>query len=115
VLAHPQLQWPRVVEVARATAFSHLAWYALEAASRLLGAPVPERVLAELAPPRWQRVLASKLLSEERLLETRLVKHKAEWVAAKLLLAPRAGPMARYGLWRIGESLRARLPLTSRR
>jgi hypothetical protein len=111
ILAHPGLSWPRVVEVARATAFSHLAWYALEAALRLMGAPVPWEVLAELAPPRWQRALAARFFSEERLLETRLREHKAEWVAAKLLLAPRAGPMARYGLWRLGEVVRVRFPL----
>jgi len=108
MLARPGLRWVRVVEVARTTAFSHLAWYALETAQRLLGAPVPEEALAELAPPRWQRLLAARFFSEERLLETRLVDHKAEWVAAKLLLAPRAGPMARYGLWRLGEAVRAR-------
>jgi hypothetical protein len=115
VLARPGLSWPRVVEVARATALPHLAWYALEAARRLLGAPVPEEVLRELAPPRWQQVLASRFFSEERLLETRLVEHKAEWIAAKFLLAPRAGPMARYGLWRLGEAMRARLPRAVRR
>ena len=115
VLAHPRLSWPRVVEVARATALPHLAWYALEAASRLLGAPVPPEVLAELAPPRWQRLLATRFFSEEQLLETRLVVHKGEWAAAKLLLAPRAGPMARYALWRLGEALRARLPFAPRR
>ncbi|MDY7226989.1 nucleotidyltransferase family protein [Hyalangium rubrum] len=115
VLARPQLSGSRVVEVARDTAFPHLAWYALEAAHRLLGAPVPPEVLAELAPPRWQRLLASRFFSEERLLETRLVKHRAEWAAAKVLLAPRAGPMARYGLWRLREAARARLSGAGRR
>jgi hypothetical protein len=115
VLANPRLRWPRVVEVARATALPHLAWYALEAASRLLGAAVPQEVLSELAPPRWQRQLASRFFSEPRLLGTSLVEHRAGWAAAKLLLAPRAGPMARYGLWRLGEALRARLPKALRR
>ncbi len=109
LLAKPELQWARVLDVARATAFSHLAWYALEAAQRLVGARVPEEVLTGLAPRRWQRLLASRFFSEERLLETRLVHHKAEWAAAKLLLAPRAGPMARYGLWRLGEAVRKRV------
>ena len=109
VLARPELRWGQVVEAARATAFPHLAWYALEAAHRLLGAPVPQQVLTALSPPRWQRVLASRFFSEERLLETRLVEHRTEWAAAKLLLAPRMRPMARYGLWRLGEAVRARL------
>jgi hypothetical protein len=115
VLARPELRWERVVEVARATAFPHLAWYALEAAHRLLGAPVPSQVLTELAPPRWQRLMAARFFSEERLLETRLVEHRAEWAAAKLLLAPRVRPMARYGLWRLGEAVRARLKGKERR
>ncbi len=109
VLARPELRWDRVVEVARATVFPHLAWYALEAAHRLLGAPVPPEVLAKLAPPRWQQRMAARFFSEERLLQTRLVEHRAEWAIAKLLLAPRAGPMARYGLWRLAEAVRARL------
>ena len=46
VLARPELSWERVVEVARSTAFPHLAWYALDAARRLLAAPVP---------PNWRR------------------------------------------------------------
>ena len=115
LLAHPDLRWYRVVDVARATAFAHLAWYALESAHRLLGAPMPEDVVALLAPPRWQRLLARRFFSEERLLETRLVDHKAEWAAAKLLLAPRAVPMARYGLWRLGEAVRAQWPGAPRR
>jgi Uncharacterised nucleotidyltransferase len=113
--AHPRLRWDLVVEVARATALSHLAWYALEAAHRLLGAPVPKEVLEELAPPRWQRLLASWFFSEERMLETRLVEHKAEWAAAKLLLAPRVMPMVRYTVWRLRESLKARLLDATRR
>jgi len=96
VLARPGLDWTRVVEVARGTAFSHLAWYALEAARRLVGAPVPDEVLAALAPPRWQRLLAARFFTAERLLETELMHHKPAWVAAKLLLAPRLLPMARY-------------------
>jgi hypothetical protein len=110
VLAHPGLRWPLVVEVARATELPHLAWYALEAAHRLLGAPVPAEVLAQLSPPRLQRLLASRFFSEQRLLATALVERKAEWAAAKLLLAPRLGPMSRYGLWRLREAVRAQLP-----
>ncbi|PTL81895.1 nucleotidyltransferase family protein [Vitiosangium sp. GDMCC 1.1324] len=103
VLASPGLDWGRVVEVARGTAFSHLAWYALEAARRLLGAPVPEEVLAALAPPLWQRLMAARFFSAERLLETELMLHKPVWVAAKLLLAPRLLPMARYTVRRLRE------------
>ncbi|WNG44203.1 nucleotidyltransferase family protein [Archangium minus] len=103
VLAHPGLDWGRVVEVARGTAFPHLAWYALEAARRLMGAPVPEAVLSALAPPLWQRRMAAHFFSAERLLGTELMLHKPTWVAAKLLLAPRLLPMARYTVRRLRE------------
>lgn len=101
VLAHPALDWARVVEVARGTAFPHLAWYALEAARRWMGAPVPDAALAALAPPLWQRALSARLFSAERLLNARLAHHKPEWVAAKLLLAPRLLPMVRYAARRL--------------
>jgi len=103
VLARPGLDWGRVVEVARGTAFSHLAWYALEVARGRVGAPVPEEALAALAPPAWQRVLASRFFSAERLLGTDLMRHKPAWVAAKLLLAPRLLPMVRYSARRLRE------------
>lgn len=103
VLAHPGLDWERVVEVARGTAFPHLAWYALEAARRLMGAAVPDEVLAALAPPVWQRSLAARFFTAERLLETELMHHKPAWAAAKLLLAPRLLPMARYTVRRLRE------------
>ncbi len=103
LLARPGLSWPRVVEVARGTAFPHLAWYALEAARRLVGAPVPEEALAALAPPLWQRGVAASFFSEARLLGTELYLHKPAWVAAKLLLAPRWWPMARYTARRLRD------------
>ncbi|QRK13763.1 nucleotidyltransferase family protein [Archangium violaceum] len=103
MLAHPGLDWGRVVEVARGSAFPHLAWYALEAARRLMGAPVPEEVLAALAPPSWQRRMAARFFSAERLLGTELMRHKPAWVVAKLLLAPRLLPMVRYTVRRLRE------------
>ncbi|HEY0094694.1 MAG TPA: nucleotidyltransferase family protein [Archangium sp.] len=103
MLARPGLDWGRVVEVARGTAFPHLAWYALEAARRLMGASVPEEVLAALAPPAWQRQMAARFFTAGRLLETELMNHKPAWVAAKLLLAPRLLPMARYTLRRLRD------------
>jgi hypothetical protein len=108
-LAEPGLDWPQVVEGARATAFPHMAWYGWEAASRLLAAPVPRGVLEGLGPPRWQRRLAERLFSGERLLAADLEGRKPAWVAAKLLLAPEAGPMARYALRRLVNAARSRL------
>ena len=103
VLAHPGLDWARVVEVARGTAFPHLAWYALDAARRLVGAPVPVEALGALAPPLWQRVLASRFFTPERLLASQLFDNKPAWAAAKLLLAPQLMPMARYTARRLRD------------
>ena len=108
LLAGQGLDWPGVVEGARGTAFPHLAWYGWEAARRLLDAPVPAEVLEALAPPRWQRVLAGRFFSDARLLGAELARSKPAWVAAKLLLAPRARDMARYALRRVGNAARAR-------
>ncbi|WP_323379149.1 nucleotidyltransferase family protein [Pyxidicoccus xibeiensis] len=108
LLAGQGLDWGRVVEGARGTAFPHLVWYGWEAARRLLDAPVPAEVLAALAPPRWQRVLARRFFSDARLLGAELARNKPAWMAAKLLLAPRAGAMARYALRRVGNAARAR-------
>ncbi|CAM3293590.1 nucleotidyltransferase family protein [Corallococcus soli] len=99
--AKPHLDWDGVVACARETGLPHLAWYAWDAAHRLLGAPVPERVLQALAPPVWQRALAARLFSGPRLLDAALARNKPAWVAAKLALAPRVRPMARYALRRL--------------
>jgi hypothetical protein len=103
VLARPELDWSRVVEVARGTAFPHLAWYALETARRLMGARVPDEALEALAPPAWQRLLAARFFTAGRLLDAELLSHKPAWVAAKLLLAPRLLPMVRYTARRLRE------------
>jgi hypothetical protein len=103
VRAHPGLDWARVVEVARGTAFPHLAWYALDAARRMVGADVPVEALAALAPPVWQRVLAARFFTSERLLASQLFDNKPAWAAAKLLLAPRLMPMARYTARRLRD------------
>lgn len=108
LLALSGLDWRAMVEHARGTGFPHVAWYGWEAARRLLDAPVPAKVLEELAPPRWQRVLAGRFFSDGRLLGAELARSKPAWVAAKLLLAPRGADMARYALRRVGNAVRAR-------
>ncbi|RKG80682.1 hypothetical protein D7W79_07400 [Corallococcus exercitus] len=99
--AHPKLDWDRVVTRARRTGLPHLVWYAWDAAHRLLDAPVPPWVLKALAPPRWQRALATRLFSGPRLMGADLARSKPAWIAAKLALAPRARPMVRYALRRL--------------
>ncbi|MBJ6761343.1 nucleotidyltransferase family protein [Myxococcaceae bacterium JPH2] len=107
--ARAPLDWAEVVSLARETALPHLAWYAWEAAHRLMAAPVPADVLSALAPPWWQREVAARCFSEARLLSTGLAKSKPAWMAAKLLLAPHVGDMARYTLRRLEAAARARL------
>ncbi|QSQ20205.1 nucleotidyltransferase family protein [Pyxidicoccus parkwayensis] len=108
MLALKGVDWRAVVEGARGTAFPQGVWYGWEAARRLLDAPVPEEVLEALAPPGWQRALAQRFFSEERLLGAELARSKPAWVAAKLLLAPRPGAMARYALRRVENAVRVR-------
>ncbi|MFP2963017.1 nucleotidyltransferase family protein, partial [Myxococcus sp. 1LA] len=108
-LSDARLDWMTVVEQARGTAFPHAAWYAWDAARRLLAAPVPEEVLSALAPPRWQQVLARRFFSDARLLGASLLDSRAGWMAAKVLLAPRMDSVARYGMRRVRNALRARL------
>ncbi|WP_426757135.1 nucleotidyltransferase family protein [Myxococcus sp. Y35] len=108
------LDWRAVVEQARSTAFPHAAWYAWEAARRLLDAPVPDAVLAALAPPRWQQALARRFFSDARLLRASLLDSRPGWLAAKLMLAPRMGSVARYGARRVRNAVRAGFRESSR-
>lgn len=105
LMAHPQLDWDKALATAHSTAFPHLAWYALEAAKRLMGAQVPEEVLASLAPPRWQQAVARRVFSGSALLRTSLAENKKQWVVTKLLLAPRMIPFLRYTLFRVVQGL----------
>lgn len=107
LLAGQGLDWGRVVERAKDTGTPHLVWYGWETARLLLEAPVPEEVLASLAPPWWQQVLARQVFSETRLVETELARSKPAWMAAKLLLTPRGGAMVRYTARRLEKRLRA--------
>ncbi|WP_426733177.1 nucleotidyltransferase family protein [Myxococcus faecalis] len=106
LLAAHGLDWTRVVVEARRTGLPHLVWYGWSVARRLMGALVPEDALAQMAPPPWQRLLSERFFSEARLVETRLVRSKPAWVAAKLLLAPSPSAMARYALRRVDTLLR---------
>lgn len=108
-LSNERLDWAAVVERARDTAFPHAVWYAWDAARRLLAAPVPESVLESLAPPRWQQLLARRFFSAGRLVGATLLNSRPAWMAAKVLLAPRMDSVARYGMRRARNALRARL------
>lgn len=106
LLAARGLDWDRVVAGARGTGLPQLVFHGWEVASRLLGAAVPADALEALAPPRWQRGLARRFFTEERLVETELVRSRPRWMAAKLLLAPELGAMLRYALRRLDTAIR---------
>ncbi|MCE9672359.1 nucleotidyltransferase family protein [Myxococcus stipitatus] len=105
LLALRGLDWPRVVAAARETGQAQAAWYGWETARRLLGAPVPEAALRELAPPLWQRTVAGRLFTASRLVDTELLNSKPAWLAAKLLLAPSGRTVAAYSLRRLRSRL----------
>ncbi|HVE87766.1 MAG TPA: nucleotidyltransferase family protein [Myxococcales bacterium] len=97
--AEPALDWDRLLRTAAQTGTGALAYYALDAAARLLDAAIPARVLYALRPSRWQAAAARRLFSEQLLASAYLAGHRSAWVAAKVVLAPR--PRKLLGLaWR---------------
>ena len=99
VRAEPALDWDRLVRTAEETRTSALAFYALDAAARLLEAAIPARVLSALRPSRWKAAAAERLFSERRLASAYYAGNRRAWIAAKVLLAPR--PWTLLGLaWR---------------
>ncbi|GEN05411.1 Uncharacterised nucleotidyltransferase [Myxococcus fulvus] len=106
LLAARGLDWERVIEGARDTGLPQLVFHGWEVARRLLGAPVPEDVLAALAPAGWRRRLGRRFFSEPRLVATELVHSRPRWMAAKLLLSPEPVAMVRYALRRLDTLLR---------
>lgn len=109
LLAHPRLSWERVLRASSETGLGTLVWYALDASARLVAAPVPPEVLRSLAPPWWQQRVARLLFRPDALLACALSARKPAWIAAKLLLAPRLRPMARYTLHRLSHGARGLL------
>jgi hypothetical protein len=107
-LKYPALDWGGVVAHAREARMAGLAYFALEAASRLLDAPVPGGALARMRPARWQAALARRVFSEEWVGAAFLADHKAVWYAAKALLAQDVPRTARLGLMRLVEAVRSR-------
>ncbi|HLL83579.1 MAG TPA: nucleotidyltransferase family protein [Longimicrobium sp.] len=107
-LKHPALDWDEVVAKAKAERMAGLAYFALDAARRLLDAPIPEAALARLRPARWQAALARRVFSEAWLGGAFLAEHKAVWYAAKALLAQDVRRTARMGLLRLYQAVRER-------
>jgi hypothetical protein len=91
--AEPSLDWPRLLRTAAETGTAGLAFYALDAAARLMEAPIPAQVLAALRPSRWRAAAAERLFSEARLASAYFAGHRPAWIAAKVLLAPRPWPL----------------------
>lgn len=108
VAKYPALDWDGVARAAREGGHAGLAFFALEAARRALGAKVPEATLAALRPSRWQEALARRLFSDERLATAYLARHKSAWYVAKGLLAQDVAGPARLGLSRLLSAARRR-------
>lgn len=96
-----RLDWQEVGRVARSTGMPELAFYALEASSRAVGAPIPEELLRELSPGWPRAALAQRFFSERNLVDATLVEEKRLWALAKLLLAPRYRTIALFSLRRV--------------
>lgn len=91
--AEPSLDWERLLRTAADSGTAGLAFYALDAAARLLEAPIPAHALAALRPSRWRAAAAERLFSEGNLASAYFAGHRPAWIAAKVLLAPRPWPL----------------------
>jgi putative nucleotidyltransferase-like protein len=91
--AEPSLDWERLLRTAGETGTASLAFYALDAATRLLETPIPAQVLSALRPSRWRAAAAERLFSEGTLSSAYFAGHRPAWIAAKVLLAPRPWPL----------------------
>jgi hypothetical protein len=105
VRSERSLDWDRLLSTAAETGTGGLAFYALDAAARLLGAGVPAGVLAALRPSRWQAAVAQRFFSERPLASAYLAGHRRAWVAAKVLLAPRPWPLLGLAWRRLAGAL----------
>ncbi|MBI3181702.1 MAG: nucleotidyltransferase family protein [Myxococcales bacterium] len=104
-----RLDWEEVVRAARESGLPALAFYALEASQRVLGAPIPEATLRELCPSIFKAALARRVFSEQTLASSTLAEDKAQWKAAKLLLAQSYPRIALFSLRRVAWNMRSRL------
>jgi hypothetical protein len=97
----PGLDWAAVAGTAREAGLPSPAFYAFDAARRLVGARIPDALLDALAPARPALAAPRRLLSERRLLDGWLSDHKAAWAATKLLLADRPDRVALFAARRL--------------
>ena len=114
VRAYPALDWARVVAAALEPGLGGPAFYALDAAQRLVGADLDARALEALKPSPLRVAAARALFSEERLLDGFLAAHKGVWAAAKLLLADSPPRVALFALQRLVWNTRRRRLLGGR-
>ncbi len=109
VRAYPHLDWSRVVAVAREARLPSPAFYALDAANRLVDAQVPAWVLSALAPAPLLVTAAREVFSEDHLLTAYLDHHKGVWAAAKVLLADQPARVALFAAQRLVWNARAQV------
>jgi hypothetical protein len=101
VLAYPALDWQRVQATAKEARMKGPAFYALDAAQRLVNAAIPAETLNSLAPASAKVAAARRLFSEARLLDGYLAEHKRVWAGAKFLLADSPAKVALFAARRL--------------
>lgn len=100
--ADPALDWSVFLSRVPDRTAGAVAWLALDAAWRLLEAPVPEAVRERLAPAPLRQRIARGLLGEEAILEQRLWGRRMKWALVKVALAPGPSALVR---WTVRELL----------
>ena len=77
-LARRPVDWPAVLERARAWRLRTALWLGLDHASRLFGTPLPGHVLASIRPRSWKEALVRRALSSSFLWVRRKFKGQVE-------------------------------------
>lgn len=101
VRAYPNLDWDRVIDLARRTQMPSPTFFAFDAAEGHLRAGFPQWVLRRLAPTRVTVSASRWVFSAEHLVDGYLDRHKLAWAATKVLLADDPRAVARFAVRRL--------------
>ena len=82
---YPDLDWSALVAIARESGMQTPAYFALRTSHQAMGAKVPDWVLEQLRPPRWQACLGHFIFSEQRLVDTSFAELRYSWMVAPFL------------------------------
>ncbi len=98
LLAQSPLDWAAIVEHAQAWRIATLTWTVLDLTVKLMGAPVPDSVLAQLAPSHLRQRLIGALGLEDRLLRLEKSGNSYRRFIIQTLMVDRPQDMVRlYG------------------